>query len=224
MMRTATLCSLALAILACNPDKGESNTDGAITDGATSGTTTDGATSGTTTDAATSGTTDDPTGGAAGPCVDYCVKLDECGVEGTADCPEGCPIGVARYEYAGEACGALYGESLACKAAATCEELMNDKGLCQDKLEALIVDACTTDLCDMYADRLIECNFIEAEGKVFTAFECTMALSENSVEIGAACGDAAEARIACVIKLECGQIDSAEGCEAESMAETMACG
>ena len=189
MMRTTTLCLFTLAILACNPDKGESDTDGS----------------------------------AAGSCADYCAKLDECGDPQAAECLEGCPLGVARYEYAGKACGALYGESLACRTAATCEELANDEGLCEHKLEALIVDACTTDLCDRYADRLIECNSIPADGKVFTGFECTMALSEARVEISAACGDAAEASIACVLKLECGEIQSSESCAAEAMAKDMVC-
>ena len=81
----------------------------------------------------------------------------------------------------------------------------------------------TTDLCDSYADRLIECGLAEAEWKVDRAFECTMAMAEARFEFSEACGDASEASLTCVIASTCEQIDHATSCEAEAAAADMIC-
>jgi hypothetical protein len=202
MTRVTTPYLIALAMLACNPGEGESNTDGSIT----------------------SDSTAEATGGAVGRCAGYCAKLVECSDPKAADCPESCPDAVAGYEYAGAACGALSGEYLDCKAATTCETLAQEQGLCQEQLDALVVDDCTTEVCDTYADHLIECGLAGPDLKVARAFECTMALSEAHVSFGAACGEAAEASVACANLIPCEQLIANTGCEAEGMAIDMLCG
>lgn len=165
----------------------------------------------------------DPKGGTTDPCPDYCARLDECGDPAAADCPETCQRSVAWYEYPGEACGALHGEYLECKTAATCEALEGQRGLCQDQLDALISDTCTTNLCDTYADKLIECGLAEADWKVDRAYECTQALSEARFKFSDACGDATEATYTCVVQRSCDQIDAGTGCEPEATNADMIC-
>jgi hypothetical protein len=233
-MRFTILCLLSLTALACNPEKGDTSGGGAPTtgdavttgDGSTTGdlsTTGDASvTGGATNDTTPTGTTDDPTGELPAQCVDYCAKLEACGTNDSDGCAERCAFGLVQYQYPGEACLARYGEYLACHSDVTCAALA--EGACSDEPEFLAVDACTTELCDTYADRLIECGLADPEWKLARAFECTTSMLEARFEHSDACGDATEAALACGISGTCEQINEAEFCEAERVTADEICG
>lgn len=157
------------------------------------------------------------------PCPAYCAKLDGCGDPRAADCPETCAAEVVSHEYPGEACGARHGDYVECRTAASCSALADEGGLCEDQLQALESDACTIELCDQYAARLVECGLAEKDWKLGRAYECTEYLKEARFEFSDACGDATEKIVACATRTPCEQINSGDSCKAEETAADEVC-
>ncbi|WP_267687577.1 hypothetical protein [Nannocystis sp. SCPEA4] len=241
MMRTPYLLTLTFA-LACTAKSDGSTTDETATDPASDATSGDESTIGTQTtgpdtptsttgdtttdDATTSDTTtgDATTGGTEDAvCAALCAHEVECDSPFAESCLEDCAQARAIAAYPGEACLALQDEVFACQTATSCEELLDPgASACEAENWAMISDACTSEQCDAYAARLLECNFIDEDWQISRAYECTYFVAEASL-VSAACLEATEASIACVPGLTCEQIDAGEGCEAEEQASDEAC-
>lgn len=241
MMRTLYFLTLTLA-LACTAKGDGSTTDETTTGPSSDATSGDASTAGTPTtgpDASTTATgdanTDDTTtadtttsdtttgGTEDAVCAALCAHRVECDSPFAEGCLEDCMEARAIAAYPGEACLALQDELFACQTAASCEDL-DDPGAssCEAESYAMISDACTSEQCDAYAARLLECNFIDEDWQISRAYECTYFVAEASL-VSAACLAATETSIACVPGLTCEQIDAGEGCDAEKQAEDEAC-
>lgn len=237
----AFLLSLGTLPIACNPEKGDSDSDGATTGGPTtnnpssSGTTTSGevtesdgmTTGGTGSATGTSNPTTGPTtsagetetGGPGGLCEKYVAHAMMCDpeldpVSELMYCETGLEMFGAVY---GQMCGMLFEEYLACLTQAEC----NDEMACE--AESMALYNCSPEIgpaCTDYGDKYAECYMGDPAN---VAKYCQIAVNGGNFSYGPMCGMAYEEYYACTSKLSCMELMMGMACQTEAMAIDTAC-
>lgn len=173
-----------------------------------------------TTDAETT----DTTGDAVDTCLAVCARLAECDAPFAEGCAEECALTVGVYSYPGPECLANYIALAECKLAASCDELADPPvEQCSAADDALYSEACASDVCLAHADHIIECGFLDPEGRIPHAIECTYGVA-YALDRGQSCLDATEALYACVAVAPCDEIQSGEVCMDKEDEQKMICG
>lgn len=164
------------------------------------------------------------TGGSTSLCGTFCTKLAVCEDPRAGDCTWSCTLAESWFDYIGPACGEVYDEYVLCGIGRTCMELATNPGVCADVLDkAAEVDVCTTDLCEAYADRGIECGLVAPEDKGSSAYTCSATLAQT-LSGGAGCTQAEEAVITCQTTAACEELAAGTACKDEAEAADAACG